>query len=333
MSVSILADIIHGRINGVECPSVADVNLESMNYSISSAAVEVAIVTGAASGLGLHISRSLAHAGMKVIMADLDIVKCQMEATELCSDGLSVVASELDLADTVSIRTFVNWFLSEHDHLDLLLNNAGVMMPPFQRTAAGQEPHWAINHLGHFALTTELLGILESTPGSRVVTQSSIVHDTASIDFDDIEGRRRYCPWKAYKQSKLATLLFSLELQRRLSSMEISNPISVACHPGLVWTPLYRNSRAFGMMLRPFMHSIDLGIEPALLAAMGPQVSGGDFYGPKGWRGFKGPAGKVQPLGKGSDSELAAKVWELSKTMTGLDPDRAMYLISKKASD
>ena len=291
---------------------------------------KVAIVTGAASGIGLGISRKLADYGMTVVMADIEHDKCQKMAAELYSHGCNVSASRIDLADPLSIQCFVKRFQNEFDCLHLLVNNAGVMMPAIAKTPNGQEPHWAINHLGHFSLTTRLLSTLASTPGSRVVTQSSIVHDSARIDFHGTDACISPKPWEAYKQSKLATLLFSLELQRRLSKYGIFNPISVACHPGLVWTPLYRNSRAFGMLLRPFMHRIDSGVEPAILAATDPQTKGGDFYGPIGWRGFKGPAGKVCPLGKGTDSVLASNVWSYSKNMTGLDPDIELLRIAEE---
>ncbi len=255
-------------------------------------------------------------------MADVDFVRCQSEANKLESSyGSGAKAMYLDLGDLRSIKEFTDSFLSANDRLDILVNNAGVMNPPFRITSDGHEPHWGINHLGHFSLTTLLLKALLHTEGSRVVTQSSIVHDTAEIDFVNIFTERHHNPWKAYKQSKLATLLFSLELQRRLDSHRLKDPISVACHPGLVYTPLYRNGRSLGLLLRPFMHSISEGAAPCLTACTGDEVRGGEFYGPDGWRGFRGKPDKVEPQGRGGDAALAVRVWELSKKMSGMDPD------------
>ncbi len=267
---------------------------------------------------------------MRVILADIDIDRCRIEAENLESIfGTGTKAEYLDLGDKRSIKGFTDVFLSSNDRLDILVNNAGVMNPPFLRTSQGHEPHWGINHLGHFSLTVLLLKALINTEGSRVVTQSSIVHDSADIDFTDIDSERRYRPWQAYKQSKLATLLFSSELQRRLDNHHLNDPISVACHPGLVNTPLYRNGRSLGLLLRPFMHSIGDGAAPCIIACTGNDVKGGDFYGPEGWRGFRGKPVKVEPLGRGADARLATRVWDLSKTMTGLDPDIVLSQQSK----
>lgn len=294
----------------------------------------VAIVTGAASGLGLMISERLSREGIRVVMADVDIDSCRREAERLIAKGDRVVeAMYLDLADLESVRAFSELFLRDNKRLDLLLNNAGIMCPPLKRTSQGYESQFGVNHLGHFALTARLLPILASTPGSRVVVQTSIVHDTATIDFDDIDSGSSYSSWKAYKQSKLAMLLFALELQRRLSTLGIDDPISVACHPGLVDTALYRNSRFMRLFLMPFMHGREAGIAPALMAALDPDVKGGELYGPDGWRGFKGRAVRTPPLGQGNDVPLASRLWTVSKDMVAIDMDEVLCEIAHRNLD
>ena len=172
---------------------------------------------------------------------------------------------------------------------------------------------------GHFALTAALLDLLMEQRGSRVVVQTSCVHRGGRIDFKDINSERSYRPWKAYKQSKLATLLFARELQRRLDLQEILSPICVACHPGLVDTPLYRNTRLMRWYLQPFMHGIEAGIQPALRACLDRSVKGGEIIGPDGWMEFKGRPIRVHPHRKGKDIRLAGLVWELTERMTGIE--------------
>ncbi len=280
-----------------------------------------AIVTGAASGLGAHITKMLCMKGAHVVMADIDVDQAKVQANEIRSSvqGALLQVIEIDLGDLHSIKRFSDRFISERASLDLLINNAGIMTPPYGRTKQGHESQWGVNHLGHFALTGHLLSTLINTPGSRIITQSSIVHRGGTINFQDINSERAYGPWKAYKQSKLATLLFSRELQRRLDLKGIDAPKSVACHPGLVDTPLYRNGQMMRKGLKPFMHGIGPGVMPALRAALDPEVRGGDFYGPDGWMEFKGGAVLVEPHKRGRDMDLANRVWMMSEKMTGMD--------------
>lgn len=295
--------------------------------------VKTAIVTGAAGGLGLRMSELLSATGHRVIMADVDIEGCRVEAERLSDDGGETEALFLDLADLRSVEEFASRFESKEPVLHLLVNNAGVMCPPMGRTAQGYELQWGVNHLGHFALTGHLLSTLARTPDSRVVTQTSIVHDTADINLDNLDSRVDHDPWKAYKQSKLAVLLFSLELQRRLDHHLLDHPLSLACHPGLVDTGLYRNSRLMRLFLKPFMHGLDAGAAPAMVAATCQDIRGGDLIGPDGWRGFKGAPNKCEPLGRGGDLTLASKVWNISKKMTGIDMDSILEDISVMTSD
>jgi NAD(P)-dependent dehydrogenase (short-subunit alcohol dehydrogenase family) len=279
------------------------------------------IVTGAASGLGAHIARALSAKGGDVILADVDLEGAETVAREIrrTIPGVTPTARGLDLGDLCSIERFAERFTSGHAYLDLLINNAGIMTPPYGRTKEGYESQWGVNHLGHFVLTARLIGPLSKTPGSRVVTQSSIVHRGGRINFRDINSERSYRAWKAYKQSKLATLLFSRELHRRLDQMGLGAPISLACHPGLVDTPLYRNGKLMRMGLKPFMHGLNEGAMPALRAALDPEVKGGEIFGPDGWMEFKGRAVLVQPHRRGKDMDLARRVWDISEKMTDVN--------------
>jgi len=280
-----------------------------------------ALITGGASGLGARISKALSALGAQVTIADVDVKGATSVAEDIRTtvDNARPEVLGIDLGDLRSVERAATTFRSRHESLDLLVNNAGIMTPPYSRTAQGYESQWGINHLGHFALTAALLDLLMEQRGSRVVVQTSCVHRGGRINFEDIDSERSYGPWKAYKQSKLATLLFARELQRRLDRQEILSPICVACHPGLVDTPLYRNTRLMRWYLRPFMHSIEAGIQPALRACLDRSVKGGDIIGPDGWMEFKGRPVRVHPHRKGKDMHLAGMVWELSERMTGIE--------------
>jgi len=278
------------------------------------------IVTGAASGLGAFIAEALCRKGASVVLADINVKGAASVADRISYSvpGAALTVQMLDLADPVSIGRFAQWYADGHRTLDLLVNNAGIMTPPYGRTVKGFESQWGVNHLGHFSLTYHLLPLLSSTAGSRLVTQTSIVHRGGSINFQDINSQRSYSPWKAYKQSKLATLLFSREMDRRLRDVGAQAPMSIASHPGLVNTNLYRNRERMRRWLRPFMHELEEGAMPALRAALDPMAKGGQIYGPDGWMEFKGRAVEVRPHSKGRDMDLAARVWALSEEMTGL---------------
>lgn len=282
---------------------------------------KVAIVTGAASGLGAFIAEALSTKGAVVVLADKDVRGADSMANRIRSlvKGSAPSVHQLDLADPVSIERFASWYKAEHNRLDLLINNAGIMTPPYGRTVMGFENQWGVNHLGHFSLAYHLLPILCATPGSRLVTQTSIVHRGGTINFRDINSERSYSPWGAYKQSKLATLLFSRELDIRLRSLGIDAPLSIASHPGLVDTQLYRNRERMRKWLKPFMHGLENGAMPALRAALDTSVEGGQLCGPDGWMEFKGQAVLVRPHRRGKDMDLASQVWTLSEKMTGLD--------------
>ncbi len=282
---------------------------------------KIAIVTGAASGLGAYFAEALCIKGALVIIADVDVERAKQVAEKISFlvPDAKIYVQTLDLADPVSIERFATWYKTKYSTLDILINNAGIMTPPYGITIKGFELQWGINHLGHFSLAYHLFPTLYSTSGSRLITQTSIVHRGGKINFKDINSKKSYSPWKAYKQSKLATLLFSRELDERMRSLGIEYPMSISTHPGLVNTDLYLNRERMRRWLKPFMHDLEAAVVPALRAALDPMVKGGQSFGTDGWMEFKGKAVIVRPHGKGKDMGLASKVWKLSEDMTGLD--------------
>jgi NAD(P)-dependent dehydrogenase (short-subunit alcohol dehydrogenase family) len=265
------------------------------------------VVTGANSGLGAATTRALAAAGGRVIMACRNIEKGEVLAREI---GANVEVRRLNLADLRSVREFTASITA----VDTLVNNAGVMAIPRRETADGFEMQIGTNHLGHFALTGLLLGRIRS----RIVTMSSGLYVLGSIDLNDLNWQhRRYRRMRAYSQSKLANLLFTYELQRRLTAIG-SNVLSVAAHPGYAATDLQGHTDSFLDVImkatRRFAQSAQMGALSELYAAAGPVEPGG-FYGP---RRLRGNPQRVESNTKSHDRELAGKLWELSEELTGV---------------
>ena len=242
--------------------------------------------------------------------------------------GANIDVVHIDLADLVSVRSAAAVVLQE-PRLDVLINNAGVMWNPKTITSDGFESQFGINHLGHFALTGLLLPLLEATPDSRVVTISSGGHRLGDGDlyWDDINADEEYHPRKRYYASKLANLLFTYELDRRLRAKD-SSTIAVAAHPGASDTELTRYitgfsgamSRAAMPLLRPLMNTAEQGAWPTELAATAPGVVGGQYFGPSRRREMAGPARQVDSSGDSRDIDKAERLWDLSIEMTGVDP-------------
>jgi len=274
-----------------------------------------AIVTGANSGIGLVAARELARAGARVVMAVRDTSKGERAAASVPAPGADEV-QRLDLADLSSVRSFA----SEWDgDIDLLINNAGVMAVPESRTADGFEMQIGTNHLGPFALTNLLLPQVRG----RVVTIASGAHRMGRIDLDDLNWEnRRYDRWRAYGQSKLANLLFTLELQRRLSEAG-SDVIALAAHPGWSATNLQSHTGSRiqnGLMAvanKVWAQSDEQGAWPTLYAAT-QDVAGGAYVGPDGFQEMRGHPKLVPRSGAASDEETARKLWELSERLTGV---------------
>jgi NAD(P)-dependent dehydrogenase (short-subunit alcohol dehydrogenase family) len=287
------------------------------------------LVTGANSGLGLETARALAQNGANVVMACRNTEKAA--AAKALIDETDPAGEtdllEMDLGNLDSIRSGVEVFLESHQRLDVLVNNAGIMWTPKGLTADGFEQQLGVNHLGHFALTGLLLEVLLESGPARVVTISSNGHKAGKIDLDDLQSEESYSPYGAYFQSKLANLLFMCELQRRFAAAN-SEAISVAAHPGGSDTnlghenpggiagTLFEKSRP--IMDRFFSQSAQQGALPTLLAATGPDVVGGDYYGPDGFMELKGAPTKVDMTKRAKDEAVARRLWQKSVELTGV---------------
>jgi len=279
----------------------------------------VAVVTGANTGLGFETARALAEHGATVVLAVRDVEKGKQAAARISGD---VTVQELDLTSLESIRAASADLHTTHPRIDLLINNAGVMYPPKQTTRDGFELAFGTNHLGHFALTGLLLDLLLPVPGSRVVTVSSVGHRIrAEIHFDDLQWERSYNRVAAYGQSKLANLLFTYELQRRLASH--GTTVAVAAHPGVANTDLVRNLpaalRAIAPVVAPLISQAPaMGALPTLRAATDPAVLGGQYYGPDGLRESRGHPQVVTSSDQSYDVAIQQRLWAVSEDLTGV---------------
>ncbi|MEM7134974.1 MAG: oxidoreductase [Myxococcota bacterium] len=279
----------------------------------------VAIVTGANSGIGFETARVLAGKGATVVMACRNLDKAEPKATEIRAThpSGSVEVIQLDLSDLGSIERFADSFRSRHARIDLLINNAGIMVPPYGKTAQGFETQIGVNHLGHFALTGRLLDLIVSTPGSRVVTVSSMAHYIGKIDFADLNWENGYKAQAAYGQSKLANLLFTYELQRRLDAAG-KDTLAVAAHPGWTETNLQEHSKPVKFLNRFFAQDALMGALPTLYAAGAPDVGGAEYYGPSGLLEMNGPPKRVKSNRRSHDRGVAERLWALSEDLTGV---------------
>ena len=281
---------------------------------------KVAIVTGAGSGLGFETVRALAGKNAKVVMAVRNTAKGREAAARIKKEcpRADVDVMELDLADLSSVRKFVQDFTKRFSRLDLLINNAGVMVPPYGKTVDGFELQFGTNHLGHFALTVLLIDMLKKVSGSRIVTVSSGAHAFGMLDFDDLNWeKRRYNAWQAYGDSKLANLYFTRELQRRLDE-EGSDVLAVAAHPGWAATELQRHQWWVRLLNNFFAQPAGMGALPTLYAATAPDVHGSEYFGPDGKGQMRGYPVKVQSSKRSSDMVVASRLWEVSEEMTGI---------------
>lgn len=284
-----------------------------------------AIVTGANSGLGLATARELARHGARVVLACRNVLKGQEAIASIQAEvpDAQVELAELDLASLASVESFAEQFSSEHDGLDLLINNAGVMAPPRRETADGFELQLGTNLLGHFALSARLIDRLHGRTDARVVTLSSNAHKMGRIDFEDLQSKRGYKRWGAYGQSKLADLMFALELDRRLRAAG-STIKSVAAHPGYAATNLQTAAppaldrivmTATNLLLA---QSAEMGALPSLYAATYPDLAGGSYVGPDGIGEFRGHPHIVSPSSSARDATVAARLWETAEELTGV---------------
>jgi NAD(P)-dependent dehydrogenase (short-subunit alcohol dehydrogenase family) len=280
-----------------------------------------AIITGANTGLGFQTAAALAAHGAHVVLAvrNLDKGKTAMARIRAATPGGDVELQHLDLSSLTSVRAAADELKAKYDRIDLLINNAGVMFPPKQATEDGFELQFGTNHLGHFALTGLLLERLLPVADSRVVTVSSFGHRlNAAIHFDDLNWQRNYSSVGAYGQSKLANLLFTYELQRRLVAAGQAT-ISLAAHPGNSDTDLQRHLPGLaGPVISMISQRAEMGALPTLRAATDQKAQGGEYYGPGGFAGLRGYPKVVGSSKQSHDAELQRKLWAVSEDLTGV---------------
>jgi NAD(P)-dependent dehydrogenase (short-subunit alcohol dehydrogenase family) len=286
---------------------------------------KIAVITGATGGLGLETAIGLAGAGAEVVVTGRNSEKgaAALRTIRAAHPSANVTYESLDTSSLAAVWTFTERFAASTDKLDILVNNAGVMALPERReTVDGFEMQFGTNYLGHFALTAQLLPLLSAARG-RVVSLASIAARNGAIHFADLQGEKSYKAWEAYSQSKLACLMFALELQRRSAAggWGIS---SVAAHPGVSSTNLIENgmgARSFSARLKPLVQGIFFqppseGALPQLYAATMPGVVPGGYYGPDGLLELRGKPKLVTPVARARDEAAAARLWEISERMT-----------------
>jgi NAD(P)-dependent dehydrogenase (short-subunit alcohol dehydrogenase family) len=288
------------------------------------------VITGANTGLGFETARVLAARGARVVLACRDLGRAKEAAVRILgrsshSDATppDVQAVRLDLASLASVGEAADQIGSAVGQVDLLINNAGVMMTPRARTADGFELQLGVNHLGHFALTGLLLGLMLDRESSRVVTVSSNGHKSGRIDFDDLQSQRRYRRMAAYYQSKLANLMFTYELQRRLEGAKARTQ-SLAAHPGKARTELTRYLPGWArlediVVEQPFGHSAAMGALATLRAATDPAAQGSEYYGPAGRGELRGYPRLVDSSERARDIDAQQRLWRESERLTGVN--------------
>lgn len=288
-----------------------------------------AIVTGANTGLGLETAAELAAAGATVVLACRNTSKAAEAKAEIDSRRPtgSVEILALDLGDLSAIEAAAAETRERFPSVDLLIDNAGVMIPPKSTTSDGFELQFGTNHLGHFAYTGRVLELLLATPGSRVVTVSSLAHQAGRMHWDDLQWERSYDRMDAYQQSKLANLLFTFELQRRLDAAHVET-VSLAAHPGISATELGRYvpgaslpgiKQLMGVVMSVALQSATAGALPTLRAATDSDAVGAQFYGPAGMREMKGPPVLVMPRRQATDAADMARLWSVSEELTDVE--------------
>jgi NAD(P)-dependent dehydrogenase (short-subunit alcohol dehydrogenase family) len=296
-------------------------NTKWTNDNIPSQEGKIIIVTGSTSGLGKEAARVLAGKGAHVILAVRNIPKGEKVAEEIRQEfpKAEVKVMKLDLGSLKSVKSFADDFKKAYDKLDILINNAGIMMCPYAKTEDGFEIQMGTNHLGHFALTGHLMPLLKKTKGSRIVATSSMGHKMGNIDFDDLHWEtRKYNTNRAYGDSKLANLYFTYELVRKLKN-DHNTPMVVAAHPGVTATELTRHSKFFQVFNIFFSQKVAVGTLPTLRAATDPDAQPGDYFGPRGFMEMVGHPVKVESNALSKDEKKAQQLWTLSEELTGVE--------------
>lgn len=286
---------------------------------IGSQQSKVVIVTGASSGIGFETAKMLAAKGAKVIMAVRNRQKGTEALAKMKGGGLDgeVSLMELDLANLDSVQDFSEHFRRDHNRLDLLVNNAGVMIPPYSQTKDNFELQMGTNYFGHFALTGHLFDLLIKTQQSRVVNVSSLAHDFGKLDFTDLHWqRRKYKKWQAYGDSKIASLYFTYQLAKRYS--DCTGIKFTAAHPGWTATELQRHTGFVSLLNNIFAQNIAMGALPSLRAATDEKAKSGTFFGPSGFKEIKGHPVRVESNKLSHDDNIGRKLWQTSEQLTGV---------------
>jgi len=288
--------------------------------NIPSQSGKVIVITGATSGLGKEAARVLARKEGTVVLAIRNLKKGGKVIADIKGEvpNAHVEQIKLDLSSLASVESFVKEFQEKHDRLDILINNAGVMMCPYSKTEDGFEIQMGVNHLGHFALTGQLMPILKQTKGSRIVSTSSVAHKFGNIDFSDLNWEnRKYRTSRAYGDSKIANLYFMYEMKKRYED-DKDAPIITASHPGWTETELQRHTGSARFLNKFFAQDVQTGTLPTLRAAVDPEAKSGDYYGPYRFFEMWGNPIKVKSNKRSHDSDAARRLWELSEQMTGV---------------
>ena len=278
------------------------------------------IVTGANSGLGFATATALAGAGAHVVLACRSAERGKSAVARLLQKHprASVELMSLDLGDLASVRAFASAVVEKFDALHVLVNNAGIMFPPFTKTVDGFESQLGVNHLGHFALTAQLAALLAKTPGSRVVNVSSVAHKMGGLDLDDVNFERRsYGKLKSYGQSKLANPLFTFEMQRRVDAAGLDIEV-MAAHPGWTNTNLQDDTAWIRVFNPLFAMPPEQGSLPSVYAAVADDARGGTYYGPDGWFEIRGYPAEAATTKSARDLDTAKRLWDLSEKLTGV---------------
>ena len=278
------------------------------------------IITGATSGLGKEATRVLAKKNATVIMAVRNTQKAEIVATEIRKEyaNVKIDIRSLDLGSLDSISSFAKGVLEDYKNLDILINNAGIMMCPYSKTKNGFETQMGTNHLGPFALTGLLMPLLMSTKNARIVSTSSVAHNQGDIDFTDINWeKRKYNTNKAYSDSKLANLYFSYELNRKIENTASRTKV-ITAHPGGTKTDLARHSGIFSVFMSLLFLPVEKGVLSTLRAATDVNAKSGDYYGPGGFMQVRGFPELVQSSKMSHNLTNAKQLWDLSEKLTGV---------------
>lgn len=281
---------------------------------------KIAVVTGSNTGIGFQVALILADKGAHVVLACRNLEKAETAREKMLksSPHAQIFVEELDLADLSNVEAFATRLKKSYQHVDILINNAGVMIPPQSTTKDGFELQIGTNHFGHFALTLHIMPLLSAAEKPRIVTLSSIAHWSGVIDLEDINGeKKKYNKWGMYSQSKLANLLFALELDRRLKAAG-SHIESFGSHPGYSNTDLQRYSLAWRILNPLFGIQPIKGAAPTLYAATEPDAIAHRYWGPIGLLEARGWTGKAKITSRAADEEMARKLWEYSESLLGI---------------